>query len=63
MGYDVRVQWVRDDEVVGRGTGSWIDEMTRAELVAWLDKRGATDALQAVMVAREAHRAWVDRPR
>lgn len=61
MNYDVRIQWVRDDEVVGRGSGSWIDEMTRAELVAWLDKRGGTDPAKAVTVAREAHWAWVNR--
>lgn len=53
---DPRVIAVREDKVVGRGSASSIDEaMTDAELVEYLDERGATTPRKAVA---EARRTW-----
>ncbi len=53
MSTDLRVDAVRADEQVGRGSCSSVDEcMTDAELAEYLDSRGATTPAGAVAEAR-----------
>lgn len=60
-GIDLRVNAIRNDRVVGRGTCSWIDEcLTDAELAAHLDKAGKRTPKTAVAWARTAHNVWED---
>lgn len=56
---DKRVEKVRGDHIVGRGTCSVIDETyTDAELAAWFDGDGVTSPTVALRVARARHRVW-----
>lgn len=66
--HDARVLAIRDDQIVGRGTCSVIDECwTDEELRDELDTQGIRTAfdgrtlLKAVTAARRIHRLWVQR--
>jgi hypothetical protein len=59
---DVRVEAIRDDKVIGRGTCSSIDEcMGDEEIVAALDAEKIETPASAVRWARKSERAWLDR--
>ena len=58
---DTRVKAIRDDNVVGRGSCTSIDECRDdEELVKTLDENNITTARQAVKWAREDEKMWLE---
>jgi len=54
--FEPRVNAIRLDSMVGKGTCSFVDEcLTDADLVAQLDEAGITTAAAAVAYFRSAH--------
>ena len=61
-GRDLRLEAIRADHIVGRGSCSVIDECyTDAELAEWLTAQAIRSPRQALAAARWQHRLWADR--